>query len=80
MDRIDKELRKLIPKERDALREIMKRLAAGKTEHLDIKKLKGRDDIFRIRKGDMRVIYRKDATGKIFILTMERRNDHTYDF
>ena len=50
-DRIEKSLRKLSEKERSAIKEILLMIRNNKLTGLDIKKLKGRDDIFRIRKG-----------------------------
>ena len=43
----------------------------------NIKKLKGREDIFRVRKGNLRIIYRIEKE-EIFILTVERRSEKTY--
>ena len=78
MDRIEKALKKLTSKERTRAEEIFVRLSRGDTKHLDIKKLKGREDIFRVRKGSMRIMYRKDKQGNIFILTLDRRDSTTY--
>jgi mRNA-degrading endonuclease RelE of RelBE toxin-antitoxin system len=78
MDAIKKALKKLSAKERDRVKEILTKLASGKTQGLDIKKLQGRDDIFRVRKGDIRIVYRKNG-GTISILLIERRNEKTYD-
>ncbi len=80
MDKIKKALQKLIPKERKWVKKILRQLEAGQKMNLDIKKLKGRDDIFRIRKSDIRIIYRTDTDGKLFILTIERRKENTYKF
>ena len=113
VDKIQKALQKLNPKERIAREEILERLASGKEIGLDmklrparfrlrgnefsakararraswslfataeIKKLKGRGDIFRARKGSLRTIYRLDAKGKVFILAIERRREDTYKF
>ena len=80
MDRIEKELRKLTSKEREQIADLLRKLAAGKTANLNIKKLKGYNDIFRIRKGGLRIIYRKDAKVKIFVLAIERRREDTYKF
>lgn len=77
MDKITKALRKLSPKERERIKEILTRLRAGDILGLDIKKLKTTADIFRIRSGDIRVIYRKEA-DKIFLLSIERRSEKTY--
>ena len=79
MDRIKKELAKLSAKEREWVKEILKKLERQEWRGLDIKKLKGVNAIFRIRKGDIRIIYQvKD--DKIFILMIERRKEDTYKF
>jgi mRNA-degrading endonuclease RelE of RelBE toxin-antitoxin system len=79
MDKIEKELRKLSPKERITIKHILDRLRAFNLQGLDIKKLRGREDIFRVRKGALRIIYRLENKN-IFILTIERRNESTYKF
>lgn len=78
MDKIEKALRKLTRKERGSIRELLSRLADDRIENLDVKKLRGHSNIFRIRKGVLRVIYRKDPQGKIFLLAIERRSEGTY--
>lgn len=77
MDKIAKALKKLSDSERAAVKIILLKLKSKELDNLDIKKLKGRDDIFRVRKGKIRIIY-KITSDKIFILTIERRNDNTY--
>ena len=79
MDHIDKALKKLSAKEQARIREILLLLQSLETESLDVKKLKGRDDIFRIRTGALRIIYRVEQK-QIFILSIERRSDTTYNF
>ena len=79
MDKIEKELRKLTIKERELVRDIVAKLSAGQFQTLDMKKLKGREDIFRARKGDIRIIYRM-RQKKILILAIERRSERTYRF
>ncbi len=76
-DRVEKFLRKLNEKEREVVKQVVQSILDGDTQHLDQKKLRGRDDIFRVRKGDIRIIYRVQD-GKIFILLIERRSDNTY--
>ncbi len=78
MDRIEKALGKLSEKEKSKVKEILRKTKEGNFDGLDIKKLKGRDNIFRVRKGSIRIIYRKDAKQKIFVLAIERRSDKTY--
>ncbi|OGF63929.1 hypothetical protein A2661_02105 [Candidatus Giovannonibacteria bacterium RIFCSPHIGHO2_01_FULL_45_24] len=77
MDRIAKSLNKLLPKERDALKNIISKVLAHDFSGLDVKKLKGGENKFRVRKGRVRVIFRKDG-DKISILSIERRSDTTY--
>jgi len=60
------------------VREILTSLRSGAIEGLQIKKLKGREDIFRVRKGKIRILYRVADNGAIFILTIERRRERTY--
>lgn len=79
MDAIEKALRKLTARERKSIKEILVKLTSRKTSGLDIKKLRGREDIFRVRKGDIRIVYRKSGGG-VFILLIERRNERTYNF
>jgi len=80
MDKIAKALKKLTQKEQKLIKEILVKLKNKQLENLDRKKLKGRDDIFRIRKGQLRIIYRQDQKGNIFILAIEKRSDTTYNF
>jgi mRNA-degrading endonuclease RelE of RelBE toxin-antitoxin system len=79
MNPIEKALLKFSPAERSRIEEAIRSLVSGKIVGLDIKKLKGREDIFRVRKGDIRVIYRKADNGHITILHVGRRNDKTYN-
>jgi len=78
MDRIKKALQKFTAKERQWIKDILRQFDSGQTANFNVKKLKGRDDIFRVRKGNIRIIYRLDKNGKIFILTIERRKENTY--
>lgn len=77
MDKIDKQIARLSDQEQKWVKDIFQKLVSGSTKHLDIKKLKGRDDIFRVRKGDIRVLYRHDE-GDVYVLAVERRTDDTY--
>lgn len=79
MDKIEKALKNLSHKERELFKEILVKLKNKQLDSLNIKKLKGRSDIFRIRKGPLRIIYRIDQKDSIFILTIERRADTTYN-
>ncbi len=77
MDRIAKFLKKLTPKERKITEEIIALVSARDFSGLDIKKLKGSVNIFRIRKGNIRVIFLKEGS-QININSIGRRSDTTY--
>ena len=77
MDKIAKALQKLSKKEQEKLKEILRKLDTGDFAGLDIKKLKGRKDIFRVRQGDFRIIFQKTANC-IKILTLEQRQTNAY--
>ena len=79
MDKIEKALSRLSAKEREWVKGVLEKLSVGQAGGLDIKKLKGREDIFRARKGDIRIIYRM-RQKKILILAIERRSERTYRF
>jgi mRNA-degrading endonuclease RelE of RelBE toxin-antitoxin system len=80
MDRISKALQKLSPKEREELKSLLERVKRNELADLDVKKLKGKNNIFRARKGRIRVIFAKQEDGNINILAVERRSDNTYRF
>lgn len=74
-------VRKLLSKfnsgERKILELLIERLISLDWGGLDIKKLKGYQNIFRLRKGKIRIIFAKDKK-EILILAIERRNERTY--
>jgi len=76
MDKIKKALSRFNSKEKQRLKEILLQIDKGDFKNLDFKKLKGRNDIFRVRKGDMRIVFRKKDSIKI--LSVERRGSKTY--
>lgn len=78
-DKIQKALDKLSDRERKAIDELLKKIKTKHLDNLDLKKLKGRDDIYRVRKGDIRIIYRQNSDDGIYILEIGRRNDTTYN-
>lgn len=79
-DKIQKALDKLTAKEKEAVKDVLEKIKKRRFAGLDIKKLKGRENIFRVRKGDVRIIYQDKSGAGIFILAIERRNDDTYSF
>ena len=78
MDKIEKALKKLSQKEKKSVGDILEKLNKNNLIGLNVQKLKGREGIFRVRKGDIRIICRKADDGNIFILAIERRSEKTY--
>lgn len=77
MDRNEKFLKKLSDKEFKILSEILNHIKTGKTTDLDIKKLTGHSDIYRVRKNQIRIIFLANR-DRIDILEISKRNDNTY--
>lgn len=78
MDKINKALKNLSNKEREIIKDILLKIKSFSWSGLDLKKLKNNDEIFRVRKGRIRIIFKKNKNEEIFILTVERRSDKTY--
>ena len=79
MDKIDKALNELIFKEKGRIKNIIKALQLGRFDNLDIKKLKGFRDVFRVRKGRLRIVYQL-LGRKIIFLKIDKRKKNTYKF
>lgn len=77
MNKIEKLLQKLSPKTRTRVEQAMLQLVEGKLQSLDIKKIKGSEDIFRVRIGSYRIISRQTGDGIRFI-SVTKRDDRTY--
>ena len=74
-------LRKLLSKfdkaERKIIEALIEKVISLNWRGLDVKKLKGYQNIFRVRKGKIRIIF--STNGKnISILSVERRREDTY--
>jgi mRNA-degrading endonuclease RelE of RelBE toxin-antitoxin system len=76
-DKISKELAKLSAKERQLVKSILLQIRENNTKGLKITKLKGHQNIYRVRKGRLRIIYQQHETI-INVLTIERRSEKTY--
>lgn len=79
MHKIDKFLSKLDKYERSVLIPVITQIVGGTLEGLDVKKLKGVDNRYRVRIGKNRIIF--EMKGKIAILLdVTKRDDTTYNF
>ena len=78
MDKIDKALKKLSEKEKKVFKDILQRLKKNQTLGLNIVTLKGYEDVYRVRKGDLRILFRCTYDGDIDLLDLDRRSEDTY--
>ncbi len=76
-DKIKKILAKLTVKEQEIAKLLILRVKLGDTDGLNISHLKGHTDLFRVKKGRIRIVYRMKAS-KILIVRIDRRNEKTY--
>lgn len=77
MDKIQKALQKLSAKEREAIKDILVKLKGNQLSGLNVQRLQGHNGIFRIRKGNIRIIYLQEGTRNK-ILDLGRRSEKTY--
>ena len=77
MDKNQKFLKRLSDSEFAAVEKTLLKIHQGETADLDIKKLSGYRDIYRVRTGTVRIIFLSDESG-IEILEIGRRNEKTY--
>lgn len=74
MDRIQKFLLALTKKEREVLAEVLIDVHSLKLQQYDVKPLKGHKDLFRLRKGAVRIIFIKEKTIGIVINIAHRKD------
>jgi mRNA-degrading endonuclease RelE of RelBE toxin-antitoxin system len=77
MDRITKFLKRLNSKEQERMIKVVADIITGNTAQYDSKKLKGHANLYRIRIGDIRVIY-LDLKTERNIISIDRRSEKTY--
>ncbi len=77
MDKVSKFLQRLILKERKVAELTIEKICTREWKDLDIKRLTGQNDMYRVRKGDIRIIF-LDTRDEVQILSIGRRSDTTY--
>ncbi len=78
MDKVRKFLKRLPKKDLQRVLLIINKLGRKNIEGLDVKKLSGHGDIFRVRSGNMRMLFLRTKEG-YRVISIERRSDTTYD-
>ena len=76
-DKIQKLLKKLSKKEREIIGLLLLRIKLDDTKGLDIRKIQGHKDLYRVRKRDLRIIYQKNEQS-FLVLKIDKRNEKTY--
>lgn len=77
MDKLEKFLKRLSAKDAVRVRDTIAMLYNASDSHLDIKKLSGFDELYRVRIQDVRIIFRK-TPDEVTILEVNRRSEKTY--
>ena len=77
MDKIEKILRKLRPKEREALLLVMLQLKVDFRKIPHVKALAGKKNWYRVRLGKYRIIFSVEQ-GNVEIKRISKRDDRTY--
>lgn len=80
MGKLDKQLKRFSAKERVEIEHLLERIIDRDLTGLDCKKLKGLKNIFRVRKGRVRIIFELMDNKEPYIIAIERRTENTYKF
>ncbi len=78
MNKLDKFLCKLDKKTRLVIEKIVTLIILGNFSVLDIKKLRGSQNMYRVRVGRIRIVFEQIKNGSIFIKNISYRDDNTY--
>ena len=78
MPSLKKLLSRFNREEREIIELLIEKIISRNWDGLDIKKLKGHQDIFRLRKGKIRIIFTK-IDKDIRVINIERRKETTYN-
>ena len=76
-DRIQKLLEKLPRKQREEIVRIVTCILMQNFTGLDVVKLVGKTNIYRVRKGAFRILFRLEK-NEAHVLAIERRSENTY--
>lgn len=77
MDKNLKFLKRLSTKEFSSVEKILRKIHVGDTKNLDIKKLSGYQDVYRVRIKTVRIIF-LITENRTDVLEISRRSEKTY--
>ncbi|MCX6897049.1 MAG: hypothetical protein NTZ16_16495 [Verrucomicrobia bacterium] len=75
---MQKLLRKASSKDKQMLDEALERIEKDDLVGLDVIKLTGAKNIFRVRKGNFRIRFTRNESGVNVVESIERRSESTY--
>ena len=78
-DKIQKFLRKLDAKRRAIIVELLTQVTTGNFAELNVIKLEGKENRYRLLKGNIRIIFSLDEKQKAVEIEIDWRNDNTYN-
>ena len=78
MNHLEKALARFAPEDRLLMRAVFVRIRADDLLHLDVRKLKGYRNLYRVRLGECRIIFERTDAGENEIVVLTRRNENTY--
>jgi mRNA-degrading endonuclease RelE of RelBE toxin-antitoxin system len=76
-DKIKKALAKLSAKDREIVKLLILRIKLNDIIGLNISQLKGHAGLYRVKKGRLRIVYRKN-NNEFRIIKIDLRNEKTY--
>lgn len=77
VDKLTKFLKKRDRKTALSILDMLEQLSRGDLSNMDVKKIRGRKNVFRIRKGRIRIVFAKRG-NRIFVIRVDYRDEHTY--
>ena len=78
MKNLERGLKKFSPKERIEIERLVEKIISRDLTGLNCKKLKGLKNLFRVRKGRIRIIFELVDNQEPTIMAIERRREDTY--
>lgn len=78
MNALRKAVAKLTAKDKNLVTETVEKITKRSFEGLNVEKLKGTANAFRVRKGDFRILYYLKNNNEPMIIAIERRSEDTY--
>lgn len=76
--KLQKFLSKLSKSERQTVDKTIEMIVCGKLKSLNPAKLSGTQNVYRVRRGRIRIIFRKSANKEAEIIQVSKRNEKTY--